>query len=334
VSPGWKTGLLFLLKLLLTAGCLYWAFSEVDFSSTILSRPGELDFRWIAAGLVPAGLVVALTALRWQVFLAAQDIHVSFWRALQLTLIGNFFTLASIGSIGGDAARILLLNKHVPQRKVAITASVMVDHMSGMVAMALMFFLLTAGRFDALEEQSLLGKGALHFTWVFMLGGVLALAAGVLIMSPAVHGRVHKDGRWVKWEFIRTFPEACDRYRKKWRHALAGVGISCLMLLGYYLSFWAGARAVGCEVGAGTMFTVMPVVDAISAVPVTVSGIGIREKLFEVLLADFAGIPAAVAVSVSLTGFLLNVAWSLIGVVLFLRHRGELTMREIRESHA
>jgi len=328
-----KTWLLFLLKLLLTAGCLYWAFSDVDFKSTILSRPGELDFRWVAVGLVPAGVVVALTALRWQVFLSAQDIHVSFGRLLELTLIGNLFTLASIGSIGGDAARILLLNKQVPNRKVAITASVMVDHMSGMVAMALMFFLLTAGRFDALEDQSILGKGVLRFTWVYVLGGVGALAAGVVIMSPLVHGRVHKDGRWVRWEFMRTFPEACDRYRKKWRHALAGIGISCLMLLGYYVTFWVGALAVGCDVGAGTMFSIMPVVDSLSAIPVTVSGIGLREKLFEVLLADIAGIPAAMAVSVSLTGFLMNVAWSLIGAVLFLRHRGEVTMREIRESH-
>lgn len=328
-----KTWLLFLFKLLLTAGCLYWAFSEVDFASTILSRPGDLDFRWVAAGLVPAGLVVALTALRWQVFLSAQDIHVSFGRLLELTLIGNLFALASIGSIGGDAARILLLNKHVPKRKVAITASVLVDHMSGMVAMALMFFLLTAGRFDVLEEQSMLGKGVLRFTWVYMLGGVLALVAGVVIMSPAVHGRLHRDGRWVRWEFMRTFPEACDRYRKKWRHALAGIGISCLMLLGYYFTFWAGARAAGCDVGAGMMYSVMPVVDALSAIPVTVSGIGIREKLFEVLLADLANIPGAMAVSVSLTGFLINVAWSLIGAVLFLRHRGEVTVRELRESH-
>ena len=72
---------------------------------------------------------------------------------LDLTLVGNLFSLASVGSIGGDAARILLLNKRVPKRKIAITTSVMVDHLSGMVAMALMFFLLTAGRFEALLEH-------------------------------------------------------------------------------------------------------------------------------------------------------------------------------------
>lgn len=328
-----KAWLLFFLKLLLTAGCLIWAFSGVDFESTILSRPSEIDFGWIAVGLVMAGVSMVLTALRWQVFLHGQDIHLPFRRVLDLTMIGNLFSLASVGGLGGDAARILLLNKQIPNRKIAITASVMIDHVSGMVAVALLFFLLTTGRFDALEQQSILGKGVLRFTWVYMAGAVVVLAAGVVIMSPLVHGRVHRDGRWVPWEFIRTFPEACDRYRKKWKHALGGVILSCLMLSASYLAFWAGARAVGCEVGAGTMFSMMPVVDAISAIPVSVSGIGVREKLFEVLLSDLAGVPGAVAVSASLAGFLLHVAWSLVGAVLFLRHRGEVTVREIRESH-
>ena len=328
-----KTWLFFLLKLVLTAGCLAWAFSGIDVRSTILSRPEELGIGWLAAGLALAGGAVVFGAFRWQLFLAAQDIHVSFGRVLEMTLIGNLFSLVSVGSLGGDAARVLLLARHVPAKKAELAASVMIDHMSGMVAMALMFFLFTAGRFEAVEQQSALGKGILHFTWVYFVGGMLAIVVGFVVMSPLIHGRVHRGGRWVRWEFMRTFPEACDRYRKKWKHLVAGVGISCLIMVCYYLAFWAGARAVGCEVGAGPFVAAMPVIDGLSAIPVSVSGLGVREKLFEVLLADLAGVPKAVAVSASLTGFLLHVCWSLVGGVLFLLHRGDVTVREIRESH-
>lgn len=328
-----KTWLLFALKLLLTAGCLAWAFSGVDIDSTILSHPGDLDFRWIALGLALAGISVVLNALRWRIFLQAQGIHTPFARVLELTMIGNLFGVASVGGLGGDAARILLLIRQQPRRKMAITISVLMDHVSGMVAMSLMFFVLTAGRFEALEERSALGTGVLHFTWVYLGGGLLVMLVGFIVMSPMVHGRVHRDGRWVRWEFIKTFPEAWDVYRRKWPQVLCGIGVSCLMLCFIYLAFWAGARAAGCEVGPGEIFSVMPVVDAISAIPVSVSGIGVREKLFEVLLGDLAGIPGGLAVSASLTGFMLHVFWALVGGFLFLRHRGEVTVREIRESH-
>lgn len=332
MDGGMKSWALFLLKFLLTVGCLIWAFSGVDFQSTIFSRPQELELWWLLAGLVPAGLAVGLTAFRWGLFLSAQDIRLPFNQLLKLTLIGNFFSLASFGSLGGDAARIVLLNREIPKRKIAIAMAVMMDHLSGLVAMALMFFLLTVGRFQELGEQSVLGKGALHFTAVYLGGGMLLFLIGFVIMSPLVHGRVHRGGRWIRWEFMRALPEAWDRYRRKWKHALAGVGVSCVMLASYYLTFWAGARAVGCDVSVGTMFAAMPVIDGISTIPVSVSGLGVREKLFEVLLADLAGIAGAVAVSASLAGFFLHVGWSLIGAFLFFRGKGSVTVREIRES--
>lgn len=327
-----KSCLLFLLKLVLTIGCLYWAFSGVDFESTILRRPEQLDFSWVAAGIGFAGLTVLLTAYRWGIFLDAQGIRVSLGRLVELTLIGNMFALMSIGSLGSDAARILLLIKQEPRRKLAVTVSVMMDHVAGMLAMALMFFFLTAGRFAVLEQQSALGQGVLRFTWAYLCGGIVIIFVGFILMSPMVHGRVHRGGRWIRWDLMRTMPQAWDVHRKRWRHAVAGIAVSLVMSLFYYLTFWAGVRAVGCDLGLDTVLPAMPVVDTITSIPITVSGIGVREKLFEVLLGDLAGIPAAAAVSASLAGFLMHMCWSLVGAVMFLRHH-EVSTREIRQSH-
>jgi uncharacterized membrane protein YbhN (UPF0104 family) len=316
-----KAWLLFLLKLALTLGCLWWAFSGIDFGSTILSRPGDLDFRWVAAGVGFAGVSVLLTAVRWRIFLDAQDIDVPLREAVELTLIGNLFSLVSAGSLGNDAARILLLIRRLKGRKLAVTVSVLADHMSGMIGMAAMFFLLTAGRFGELEQQSSIGRGVLRFTWVYFIGAAVALLALFVMMSPAVHGRVHRGGRWLPWKIMATLPQAWDIYRKKWRHVLAGVGVSCVMLGFYYLTFWAGARAVGCWMDVVGVFSVMPVVDAISSIPVSISGIGVRENLFKVLLADLAGVPGAMAVSASLVGFFMYSCWAVLGGMLFLRRR-------------
>jgi uncharacterized membrane protein YbhN (UPF0104 family) len=127
---------------------------------------------------------------------------------------------------------------------------------------------------------------------------------------------------------MRAFPAAWDRYRRGWKRSLGGLAVSGITLAAYYLTFWAGARAVGCEVSPGTMFAVMPAIDAISTIPVSVSGIGVREKLFAVLLADFAGISSAAAVAAAMVGFLLHVGWALVGGALFIRRRARPTVRE------
>lgn len=323
----------FLLKLALTAGCLWWAFSGVDIRSTVFAHPERIDFRWLAAGVALAGAGVFLTAVRWGVCLSAQGVRVPVVRLVELTLIGNLFSTMSVGGWAGDAARVLLLIRREPQRKLAVTVSVLADHACGMVALVLLFVLFTAGRFEALEAQSSLGKGVLRFAYVYLGGGLAVILLGFLATSPLVHGRVHRGGRWIRWEFMKTVPETWDVYRREWRRGLLGTAVGCVMLVPYFLAFWCGMQAVGCGIPAGSALTALPVVDAIASIPVTVSGIGVREKLFVVLLGDLAGIDPSLAVSASLAGFLCHAVWSLVGGVLFLMHRGEVTAREIGDYH-
>ena len=324
---------LFLLKLVLTGACLWWAFSGIKIRSTMLWHPQQLRFGWILAGLVLAGLTVLLSAMRWRVFLAAQGVEVRLGRAVELTLIGNMFLLMSVGGLAADAARVLLLIREHRTRKLVVTISVVADHMSGMVAMMMLFFVFTAGRYEALAAQSVLGKGVLRFTYGYLGGGLGLIILLCVWMTPAVQRRVHRNGRWLKWDFMRTVPAAWDVYRRQWRHALAGLALACVMMLAYFLTFWCGVRAVGCGVDAGTALSAIPVIDAISSIPVSVSGIGVREKLFVIMFGDLTGMGAELAVSASLAGFLCHMLWSLSGAVLFLLHRGDVTAREIEEYH-
>ena len=66
------------------------------------------------------------------------------------------------------------------------------------------------------------------------------------------------------------------------------------------------------------MIVVMPIVNIISASPISLSGVGVREGLFETLLNTLYATPKSLAVLVSLTGFFLLVLWGLIGGVMYL----------------
>lgn len=330
-----KAALIFLLKLALTIVCLWWAFSGIEGKGSVLARPGDIDFRWLAAGVVMAGLSMVLTSLRWWVFLRVQEIHVTVARSIELTMIGNLFSLVSVGSLGGDAARVILLIRDHPGKKLPITMSVLIDHMAGMVTLGLLFFFVSARGFDELTSREVLGaqgENLLRFAWLYIGGGFLMVAFFFLCASPPIHRKIHANGRLDRWPIMRRVPEIYDTYRKNWRLTCVGLVFSMLMVMAYFASFWCGLRAIGGGATLGSVMTAMPVIDGLSSVPVSIGGIGIRENLFMILLPALADISREVARDASLAGFACNVFWALLGALFFLKKRDRISAGDVREN--
>lgn len=327
-----KATAVFLLKLALTALCLWWAFSKVEIDHPLLSRPGALHPGWLAAGLGFAGLTVVLQALRWWCFLKGQGLEVRPSRTIELTMIDGLFSLASVSGIGGSAARVILLMREQPGRKLVIAMAVTADHLAGLVSIAILFFVMSAARFDALADPSVLGRGVIEFAW-FYLGGGLAMVALIFVFaSPPLHRRIHAGGRFDRWPMMKRIPELYDVYRRNWRHALGGLGFSFVMLFSFFTSYFCGLRAVGGTASYADVMSAMPVIDAVSGMPVSIAGVGVREKLFQVLLHDLAGVPAGTAVAASLAGFACNTFWALCGAFFFLRKQDRIRRSDVEEA--
>lgn len=330
-----KAALIFLLKLALTIGCLWWAFSGVEGEESVLGHPEKLDLGWLAGGAVLAGVSMVLTALRWWIFLRVQKIIVSVPRMIELTMIGNLFSLVSIGSLGGDAARIILLIRDHPGKKLAITMSVLVDHMAGMVTLGLLFFFMSASGFDELTSGQVLGVqgvNVLKLAWLWIGGGFVMVALLFICASPPVHRRIHAKDRYLRWPVMKQVPEIYDTYRRNWKLTGVGLVFSTLMMLTYFASFWCGMRAVGGDATLGSVMTAMPVIDGLSAIPVSIGGIGIRENLFMMLMPALAEVSRETARNASLAGFGCNVLWALLGAAFFLKKRDRISAEDVRAN--
>lgn len=325
-----RTTLLFAAKLALTSLCLWWALKGLDWEASVFRNPGDLLWTWVLPGLGLAMLTIVLTALRLWLLLAAQDIRISLWRAVELTLIGNLFNLAAVGGIGGDAVRIFLLIKDHPGKKLAVTMTVMFDHLVGLVAMSLVFFALTAGRFDQLASRSTETQAILKFAWMFFSGGLVMVGTMFVLSYPPVHRRIHGNGREWKIAFLRKLPEVYDVFRTGWRHCVLALVVAMVMLPVYYATFWCGTRMAGADVAAGPVLTAMPVVDMVSALPLSVAGLGMREATMKVLLEDLVGMAPDVAVAGTLLGFLFTLVWALPGALLFIRAGGRAAVEGAR----
>jgi len=324
-----KAFLVFSLKLVLTGLCLWWAFAHVEFDRSVFTKPGGIDYAWLATGVALAGVSIVCLGLRWWFFLRGQALPVTVGRTVELTMIDGLFSLASLSGIGGDAARILLLMRDHPGRKLVIGMAVVVDHLAGLVSLAIVFFVISVARFEMIVDQSVLGRGVIHFAW-FYLGGGLAMVVMIFVCaSPPVHRIIHSNDRFARWPFLKRIPETYDIYRRNWRYALAGVVTSFFMLFSYFTSYYCGMRAVGGVADFGAVLSAMPVIDAISGLPISIAGVGVREKLFEVLMDDLAGVPAETAVAASLAGFACNVFWAGLGALFFLKKRDRMSIADL-----
>ena len=327
-----KKWLLFLAKLAFTVACLWWALSGQRLEESASFWPENPEWGWALAAIALGGVTVFLSAFRWWMLLLAQGIPVSLARANQLTLIGGLFNLLGVSSVTGDAAKIFLLIRDHREHKLAVTMSVLVDHLVGLVAMALTFFAVTAGRFQAVESQSELGKTAIKFGWVYFTGGLVAVALMFVMASPWVNDRIHKRVRNPRIVRMRKIPEIYDVFRRKWKLVLPALAANLVMLPLYYATFWCGVRFVGSDTGFLPVFAAMPVVDAASAMPVSISGIGVREIALKTLMSDLVGLEPGISVLGSLVGFATGTLfWAFAGGLLFLRPSDRTSMKEIEE---
>ena len=74
------------------------------------------------------------------------------------------------------------------------------------------------------------------------------------------------------------------------------------------LAFCVAAPGIG-------LFGAIVVADSIAALPISIAGIGVREKSFEFLLKLWYDIAPALSIAASLTGFLIVAGWSIGGVL-------------------
>jgi hypothetical protein len=70
---------------------------------------------------------------------------------------------------------------------------------------------------------------------------------------------------------------------------------------------------------------IMPLVNTITSLPISLGGVGVRETLFQELLGNLAHVPAAIAAFSASLGFAVQASWGLCGAAayLLLRQRSE-----------
>lgn len=308
-----KKWLPIVLQSLVSLAFLVWIFGKPGLREQALKVLANSQPGWLLAGFLVAGSGCFVGVIRWGIFLRLLGIHLRGWELLRLSFIGLFFNNFLVGAIGGDAVKVVWLGAKGHSKTRALL-SVLMDRMSGLaplVVCSLAFILLRLGWL----MQSPVVAGVIKFVFAFLAGMVILLAisfVGIKYRGPDRMLPQAFPGR----EQLKEFTDAYMLFLTAWRQTLLASLLSAVILIGHFLTFYCSARAFGVNIPVMDFFAFMPAVDIISALPISLGGLGVREQLFVTLLGDLCKVPEAQAVSISLAGALLSIVWGLFGLAL------------------
>jgi uncharacterized membrane protein YbhN (UPF0104 family) len=191
------------------------------------------------------------------------------------------------------------------------------DRVIGMMALILISLGFLYFRYDKLSDSA--ASATLLTTLLWLLAGAVVVIVGMFVGSA--FGWVHYLPQWTPLRGrIVEVSAACHVYAKGWRQTIWAFLVSFPLFAMLFITLYCAARAYTDVLGLVDVFSVLPIVAVITAIPISVSGIGLRESLFVSLLAPF-GVGAAVATLISVSGFLINTVGSLAGGLVFLFYR-------------
>ena len=331
-----KKILVTLFQLSVTIALLYWVYHDPTKRAQMAEALRNAHFSWVAFGMVAYVVVEIAAAFRWHVLLKVQGIHLSFWRLSGLFLIGMFYNQFLPGGTGGDIIKSYFLLKETPDKKAGALLAVVFDRFIGLVALVMITGTLISLRFDFLS-QTPETRRLLWLLLVLLGGSILALLSTFVITGFKLFHSLPK--RFPGREKLIEISAAYHLYARHWRATLVAFGSSVVAHLATFATFLCAAYALGAGVPLVNFFAVMPVERTISALPISFAGIGLREKILQIMLHGLCGVPEAKAILIGSLSFLIILICCIPGAIVYFFYKpsgviAHVKMREMQTEVA
>ena len=317
-------------QLTVTIAVLYWVYHDPNKRAQMVEALRNAEYHWVGIGILAYIVVEVAAAFRWHVLLKVQRIHLSLPRLAGLFLIGMFYNQFLPGGTGGDIIKSYFLLKETSDKKAGALLAVVFDRFIGLVALVTITGALISLRFDFLSQT----PDTRRLLWLLLVilgASILALLSTFVITGFKLFHLLPKKfpGR----EKLIEISAAYHLYAHHWRATLVAFGASIVAHLATFATFLCAAYALGARVPLVNFFAVMPVERTISALPISFAGIGLREKVLQIMLHGLCGVPEATAILVGSLSFLIILICCLPGAVVYFFYKpsGAVAHVKLRE---
>jgi glycosyltransferase 2 family protein len=300
-----------LLKVGVSSALLIYLFSKVGGMEVIRNIVMISPLSFAAAVLL---YIVAsyISSIRWRLFL---PYPLGMRWIFSTYMIGAFFNVCLPSTIGGDAVKVFYMNKELEAGRrdkkfddrldypAISVASVFMDRYVGLASLLCVGMAASAAGYRLLEDSRVL--------WI------TPVIFGIFILGSALFLRFRIGSRI---KFIGHMYEYFAPYLKQEKVIAKGLILSVVVQLMSILSIYILAIGIQVDISFLQLLVFVPLISLVTLVPVSISGFGLREGAFVVLLGT-AGIRADLAMTLSILYFLSLAVASLVGLFEYLRFK-------------
>jgi glycosyltransferase 2 family protein len=289
----------------------------------------------LALSVLLMAMTIVLGMVRWRMVLRVHGLDLPWSRATEISLVAHFFNSFLLGSTGGDLMKAYYAARETHHKKTEAVMTVFADRLIGLWAM-----LLFAGVMMAMNLWLLQQHGRLRLVALAVLA---MLAACTLLAFLAFHGGVSKGWggarawlrRLPKGERLERSLESCREFGRQPFFLTRTLAVSMALNTFCVLQVMVLCWGLQITVPPLALFLIVPIIICISAIPITPSGLGVRENLFVFLLAGpTMQVPPTLALAVSLLAYAGSLFWSIVGGVVYVtfREKHHLSDPDLQQS--
>lgn len=307
-----------LLRLAIAISIIIYLIHKVDltdFGATIAESFNHSG--WLLSGVILFFFCLCLGIIRWKIILDTQDLAISWSRVFSIHFIGQFFNSFMIGATGGDLVKAFYAAKETHHKKTETVATVIIDRTIGLIV-----FCAIAGVMLVVKAEFYLSHWQTHIPVIIMLVMITAVVLGLVILF-----NINRFKDWPLFNRIRNHPLlrtqikrlliSIQLYHQSTRALIMTTLLSLAAHVLLVLECYCLGRSFQIHLGFIDYLTVIPLVMAISALPITPGGLGIREGLTVTMLGAM-NISNTQALPLSLMVYFISLAWGLVGGIIFL----------------
>ncbi len=290
-------------KTLISIALLVFLFSRLNWAG-FLHQLSHIRTAYLLLAILIYWVIQVVCAYRWRVLAEVQGLSAPLKKFVLYYYIGMFFNLFLPTSIGGDIGRCYLLSGGQAHLKQAML-SVLADRGVGFAAM-------TAIALAALSQSSILViPPALSWTLYFS-GGLLLVG---FLIPFSVRSWIETTWPWLSPVMNYWESPGLLLYLLSLSLVLQASVIGLHILVG---------EAMGLSLPLGYYFVFTPLVVAVSMIPISLNGLGLREGAYVFFLRQ-AEVPIEAGLAFGLSWFLILFASGLIGGIAWIVSPERLT---------